>query len=367
MEDNILQTFTMNKATKRAVQATARSLIVRLSDRQIFKGVKPSIKEREVTSVCRLLMEIVVTESVCLEVSLSDPLYIVGDILGHYKHLMHLFNAFGVPPQTHYLFLGNYADVGRMGLETLILLCCYKVLYPNSIYLLRGKHEVGIISRDYGLLDECNRRFSQRMWHSFTTLFAYLPVVAIVEEKILCLNGGLSPTLCSRVSRLNLKNLLRTLISKSEELKPDSLLCHLLWSSPDPETKGWEQNPVGLGYLFGPEVVRHFCEKAGITQIIRSSEFVLQGYELFDDTRLLTIFSAPNFMSTYGNKGAIVKVQKAPGQEFSCGIVTMTAELRRLSSSVTREVMNFQEVDFHIDAELRKTDSDLRLPPVTCK
>jgi serine/threonine-protein phosphatase PP1 catalytic subunit len=39
------------------------------------------------------------------------------------------------------------------------------------------------------------RRYNVKLWRSFTELFNYLPVAAVIDEKILCMHGGLSPDL----------------------------------------------------------------------------------------------------------------------------------------------------------------------------
>jgi diadenosine tetraphosphatase ApaH/serine/threonine PP2A family protein phosphatase len=39
------------------------------------------------------------------------------------------------------------------------------------------------------------RRYSVKLWRSFTDLFNWLPVAAMIDDKILCMHGGLSPSL----------------------------------------------------------------------------------------------------------------------------------------------------------------------------
>lgn len=43
--------------------------------------------------------------------------------------------------------------------------------------------------------DECKRRYNIKLWKTFTDCFNCLPVAAIVDEKIFCCHGGLSPDL----------------------------------------------------------------------------------------------------------------------------------------------------------------------------
>lgn len=41
------------------------------------------------------------------------------------------------------------------------------------------------------------RRYNVKLWKTFTDCFNCLPVAAIIDEKILCMHGGLSPELNS--------------------------------------------------------------------------------------------------------------------------------------------------------------------------
>lgn len=45
-------------------------------------------------------------------------------------------------------------------LQTIVLLLCYKIKYPNNFFLLRGNHEVANLNRIYGFYDECECSFS---------------------------------------------------------------------------------------------------------------------------------------------------------------------------------------------------------------
>lgn len=101
----------------------------------------------------------------------------------------------GLPPEQKYLIAGDYVDRGKNSIEVMCLLIALKIKYPKSLYMLRGNHESEILNKTYGFYDECKRRYSIALWREFSQLFNFLPISAIIDERILCMHGGLSPKL----------------------------------------------------------------------------------------------------------------------------------------------------------------------------
>lgn len=128
------------------------------------------------------------------------------------------------PPETNYLFLGDYVDRGKQSIETLCLLFAYKIKYPEGVFLLRGNHECQNISRIYGFWDECKRRYSIKLWKEFINLFNHLPIAALIEDRILCMHGGLSPDL-KDLAQINK-------LPRPAEVPDSGLMCDLLWADP---------------------------------------------------------------------------------------------------------------------------------------
>ena len=131
----------------------------------------------------------------------------------------------GFPGSSNFLFLGDYVDRGKQSLETICLLLAYKIKFPENFFLLRGNHECASINRIYGFYDECKRRYNLKLWKTFTEVFNQLPVAALIEDRILCMHGGLSPDLTDINS---IKKILRP-----TDIPDSGMLCDLLWSDPD--------------------------------------------------------------------------------------------------------------------------------------
>lgn len=81
-----------------------------------------------------------------------------GDIHGQFYDLLRIFSFCGEPPAANYVFLGDYVDRGKQGIETFCLLTAYKVKYPENFFMLRGNHESEEITKFYGFFDECTAR-----------------------------------------------------------------------------------------------------------------------------------------------------------------------------------------------------------------
>jgi len=234
---------------------------------------------------------------------LEAPIQIVGDIHGQYHDLLRLFEHCGFPPDANYLFLGDYVDRGKNGLECMCLLLAYKIKYPENFFLLRGNHECASINRIYGFYDECKRRYNIKMWKKFQEVFNVLPFAAVVDEKIFCIHAGLSPD-------LNHPDQIKRIMRPTDV--PDAgLLCDLLWSDPEADISGWAENDRGVSYTFGADVVSKFLQKHDYDLVVRAHQVVEDGYEFFADRQLVTIFSAPNYCGEFDNAGAVMSVDES--------------------------------------------------------
>ena len=245
-----------------------------------------------------------------------------GDVHGQYSDLLRLFEYGGFPPEANYLFLGDYVDRGKQGLEVICLLLAYKVKYPENFFMLRGNHECSSISRIYGFYDECKRRYNIKLWRVFCDVFNCLPFAAIVDEKVFCIHGGPSP---------ELKDMQQIMAIKRPTDIPDvGMLCDFLWSDPDTDVQGWGENDRGVSYTYGTDVIAEFLAKFDFDLVVRAHQVVENGYEFFGKRQLVTVFSAPNYCGAY--PGA---VRRVPTLSHTLTLPRITGEFDNAGAMMT--------------------------------
>jgi len=258
------------------------------------------LPEAAVAKLCTKARAILVEEKNVQPV--KCPVTVCGDIHGQFYDLMELFRIGGRPPDTNYLFMGDYVDRGYFSVETVTLLVALKVRYNNRITVTRGNHESRQITQVYGFYDECLRKYGNaNVWKFFTDLFDYLPLTALVEKQIFCLHGGLSPQIDT------LEHILQ--LDRVQEVPHEGPMCDLLWSDPD-DRCGWGISPRGAGYTFGQDLSEQFNHANGLTLISRAHQLVMEGYNWGHDKHVVTIFSAPNYCYRCGNQAAIMEMDE---------------------------------------------------------
>jgi serine/threonine-protein phosphatase PP1 catalytic subunit len=167
------------------------------------------------------------------------------------------------------------------------------------------------MNRTFGFYSECLRYYNFQIWRMFCDVFNCLPIAAIIDDKIFCVHGGISPSLTSLDQIRSVKRPL--------EVPEEGLLCDLLWSDPDPETDSWSPNSRGTSYVFGAEQVDEFLKRFDLDLICRAHQAVMNGFEFpfGGNQSLVTVFSAPNYCYEYQNKGAILQVDENLFCQFS--------------------------------------------------
>jgi len=266
------------------------------------------LPEQDLKQLCELVKELLLEESNVQPV--SAPVTICGDIHGQFYDLLELFRVGGEIPETNYIFMGDYVDRGYYSLETFSYFLALKAKYPNKITLLRGNHESRQITQVYGFYDECQQKYGNaNAWKYCTQVFDYLTLAALVDGRILCVHGGLSPD-------IRTIDQIRT-IHRTVEIPHEGALCDLMWSDPEDTIDTWKLSERGAGWIFGYKATDEFTKINDLDLICRAHQLVQEGYKyMFPKENLVTVWSAPNYCYRCGNVASILELDTNLKREF---------------------------------------------------
>jgi serine/threonine-protein phosphatase PP1 catalytic subunit len=266
----------------------------------MLKGTIPPLTDDEITWLCDTITPIFLAEPTLLE--LDGPINVCGDVHGQFKDLLRVFRAGHFTADTRYLFLGDYVDRGDQSLEVITLLFAMKVRYPDTVFLLRGNHESAEMAEDFGFATECAEKGHSAVVPAFGEVFRCLPLAAIVNRRILCIHGGLSPTLTS-IDQIRA-------IERPIDIPGFGTLTDLLWSDPSPHTELWAPSPRGTTFTWGRSAVETFLRRNGLDLIMRAHQMADNGYgfPLAPDKTVVTVFTAPAYTKRFTNCGAFARI-----------------------------------------------------------
>lgn len=266
------------------------------------------LPENDMKQLCETVKELLMEESNIQPV--SSPVTVCGDIHGQFHDLLELFRVSGgFPDDINYIFLGDFVDRGFFSLETFTLLMCLKARYPSRLTLVRGNHESRQITQVYGFYEECLSKYgSSTVWKYCCQVFDFLTLAAIIDGRILCVHGGLSP-------EIRMLDQIRVL-SRAQEIPHEGGFCDLVWSDPD-DVEGWAVSPRGAGWIFGASIAREFNHVNGLELVARAHQLVMEGFKYhFKDKDVVTVWSAPNYCYRCGNVASVMKIDGTNNPEF---------------------------------------------------
>ena len=265
------------------------------------------LDEYSLTLLMNKMKEVLYQEPTILQLQL--PITVCGDIHGQLYDLFELFRISGGPEQNQYVFMGDYVDRGYYSVETFCYLAALKLKYPEKIWLLRGNHECRDVNKAYGLLNQCIQLYGHPgVYNLCNEVFDLLPITAIVGDRIMCVHGGLSPSV-TFIEQI-------ALINRNINLPFVGPLADLTWSDPESDN-GWQINPRGVGYLFGQKETNKFCQQNQLELICRAHQIAMEGYQyFFGEQQICTVWSAPNYNYRSGNLASVLKIDEKYNRNF---------------------------------------------------
>jgi len=161
----------------------------------------------------------------------------------------------------------------------------------------------------------------KEVWDAINSVFDVLPLAAVIDDKILCLHGGIpSPMSCPGdfISTVN-----DIIVPLSEPESESPLAWEIMWNDPfSIDTNTVAQIPIGAtggffnntrrstGNYFTTEALMAFLDKNNFTHVIRAHEVQQVGFKVQLSGRLLTVFSSSHYCGGT-NEAATVLVDSA--------------------------------------------------------
>ena len=258
----------------------------------------PQVPARSVIRLCMRIQRTLTSESTLLQ--LDSPVIVVGDLHGHIGDLFRILQ-FGFPEKDRYIFLGDYIDRGNFSIELMILLLLLKARYPRNIFLLRGNHEFDALARTSGFYNEIMRAYGDyHVYDAFVAMFSFVPLAALVDNKILCVHGGIGP--CD-MSLSKIASLRRPIFDYT-----DPAITSLVWSDPRADIRFYSASSRGTGYCYGDQAVFQYLTDNKLTTIVRAHECVVEGVKSFFDGKVITVFSASNYCGQSNNRSGVLRI-----------------------------------------------------------
>ncbi|KAL7505567.1 hypothetical protein ACHAXN_003024 [Cyclotella atomus] len=242
--------------------------------------------------------------------TITPRLTVCGDTHGQYYDVLNIFDINGYPSKDNpYLFNGDFVDRGSFSLEVIVTLLMFKLSDPDSIHLHRGNHETKNMNKIYGFEGEVKAKYDEKIFELFLEVFSHLPLASVVGGKVFVTHGGL-PTEPG-VTLNDIRN-----IKRGCEPPNEGLMSDLLWADPQP-FPGKSPSKRGVGFSFGPDITESFLKCNGLELLVRSHEVKDEGYLVEHGGKTITVFSAPNYCDSMGNKGAFIHFNESCEPKFT--------------------------------------------------
>lgn len=231
------------------------------------------------------ILKIFETEPAVIKIDTINTM-VVGDIHGDFEALSRVLEYSSKLDCEHIVFLGDYVDRGKFGLEVLVELFMCKIENKERFILLRGNHEDILMNQHYGFLKELGENIFSRGYPRDEDLLELLgkvydamPIAVVLNNATFCVHGGISN-------------------GESVDHITKTNSYQYLWNDPSCELGKHKSDRGPDIYNYGPDIVDKFLETNGLIRIIRGHTFIEEGYRFMFDNKLLSIFTATDYVDT---------------------------------------------------------------------
>lgn len=253
----------------------------------------------------------------------SFPVYVFGDTHGQYFDVLPEIKKIGVKNDIKVVFNGDFVDRGENSVENFILVLLLKLVFPSKVFLNRGNHEFDDLNKIMGFAVEIKKKY--RLMHDivylfFSKVFSMLPVATVVNRMVFITHGGL-PAEPMRIGDIE------TIRRNVQGSCSDSRLVGLMWSDPG-EVDEAMPSKRGVGVTFGRNITKRFLQLNNLKLLVRSHEFVTNGFALHHGGNVVTIFSAPNYCQSV-SMGAFLKFSWCSNEAPLYEVITFSKHTKK--------------------------------------
>jgi len=271
-----------------------------------------------------------------LSIPRKTSLNVCGDTHGQFFDLLNIFSsnvASWPSSENRFLFNGDFVDRGIYSFEVAFTLLSMQLANPQSVHLLRGNHETTSMNRVYGFEAQVLAKYDSEVLEQFRKVFSSLPLAAVIEKNIFVVHGGIGPhTHKMNLDQIDALNRLR--IDAAEERQGGvtkeeaevEAMDEFLWADPQKQEKEQARKNFvlnharGAGWCFSPDATASFLTQNNLSLLLRSHQLKAGGFnldheiatenKLYAPLRCITVFSAPNYVDSEGNLGALVRINR---------------------------------------------------------
>ncbi len=211
---------------------------------------------------------------------------VVGDLHGDHRSLVAALKR--LDDYDAVVFLGDYVDRGPEQLEVFVGLLRAKAENPEKVVTLRGNHETTQMNHHYGFYDVVTRRFGHGAFGLVASIYAELPIAAVLNGSHLLVHGGIPMGPTSLDEALPLRK-------QGEDLEDDDVI-QMLWNDPDDSIEWFGPSWRGPGiYRYGRLATERFLNNSGLQCLIRAHEPVEEGVAEHFGGLAYTVFSCRHY------------------------------------------------------------------------
>lgn len=318
------------------------------------------------------------------EIDTKERVVIISDIHNDSNTLSQIFHKLRISKKYDYfnnavfVFLGDYLDRGVNSLQVLRFILKFKSLLGNRCILIKGNHDNILYSAEKGYyavhsphdtLDFFKGLFDEKFilkLKEFYELLPYFAFTKIKRRKYLFVHASIPKD--KDFVKFNLKLLKEIDLPLTEKHEYRQLLTDITWGDASDVDFKNQENVTSIRYEFGRNQFEKFMKENDFEFMFRGHDAITDGYRIFFDGRLLSLFSSGGYFNEVTGyqyiKTPSFGIIKEDGDIIVENIYLYTFHVSTADSIKTRAKHNIllrddkRDVYVHIKTDLNSLDND---------